>query len=67
MFGSPRPACGERSDHIADVIRVRGLTASMNLWRLPLTRLSKSELRSSRPGKRGEGEEAGPSTKLITL
>ena len=27
VCGLPRPACGERSDHIADVIRVGGLRA----------------------------------------
>ena len=36
----PRPACGERSDRIADAIRVRGLTAYShlsNLQKQPLT------------------------------
>ena len=45
---SPRPACGERSDHIADVIRVRGLSASSRALRVPSPRPS--------PRKRGEEE-----------
>jgi hypothetical protein len=46
--GSPRPACGERSDRIADAIRVRGTLNESNSRSEPLTPPSPRE-------ERGEG------------
>src|SRR5216684_8878405 len=76
MFGSPRPACGERSD--GEAIRVRGTLREHEPVESPLTIADASHRRSSiknggrrpptpSPRKRGEGEVAPPLHHALNL